>query len=122
MWDSNLIQSAFRNKDLSFVPFIVYVPREVDQGGVPEKDQDTNLRLEFAKAMTEGMARDRISQMNGTALKYITKELGAFGGEESVIDNAYVWVRNLMTVATTEALYGSANPLRAQPSLVYDLW
>ncbi|CAH0043542.1 unnamed protein product [Clonostachys solani] len=122
MWDTNLIQSAFRNKDLSFVPFIVYVPREVDQGGVPEKVQDTNLRLEFAKAMTEGMARDRISQMNGTALKYITKELGAFGDEESVIDNAYVWVRNLMTVATTEALYGSANPLREQPSLVYDLW
>lgn len=122
VWDINLIQSAFRNKDLAFVPFIVYVPREVDQGDGPQQDKDTSLRLDFAKAVSEGMGRDYINKMNGTALKYITKELSAIGKDEIVIDNAYVWVRDLMTMATAEALYGSANPMRQHRGLVNDLW
>lgn len=85
--------------------------------------QETTLVPEFFSVIHPAMTGAHLHRMNATALNYVSNELDAIGngGEALEVPNLYQWVRDLMTLATTEALYGPDNPIRKHPNLVQDL-
>ncbi|KAH7009626.1 cytochrome P450 [Ilyonectria destructans] len=126
IFDSAIIQSAYRNKKLSFEPFAVeFAQRELRFGNEALKIiQETTLVPEFFSVIHPAMTGAHLHRMNATALNYVSNELHAIGsgGEALEVINLYQWVRDLMTLATTEALYGPDNPIKKHSGLVQDLW
>jgi hypothetical protein len=107
------------------VPFAVeFAQRELAfDSSVDKIVKESGLMDEFFDAVHKGMAAHYVHNMNANALKYIAKRLEAVGrDDEVVVSNLYLWARDLMTMATCEALYGPENPLAKHPSLMEDLW
>jgi hypothetical protein len=91
--------------------------------GIQEKLKNTNLVPEFFAAIHPAMTGDHIHRMNANALNCISKDINKIGGHGDLEHaNLWIWLRDLVTMATAEALYGSENPLRQEPSLLDDLW
>lgn len=86
--------------------------------------KETDLIPDFFAVIHPSMTGSHLHKMNANALNYVSKQLDGIGGggETFVVSNLFVWVRDLMTMATTEALYGPGNPFRGRPDLVQDLW
>ncbi|KAF7555723.1 hypothetical protein G7Z17_g1957 [Cylindrodendrum hubeiense] len=126
IFDPAIIQSAYRNKRLSFEPFAVeFAQRELAFSNEMFKIiKETNLVPDFFSVIHPAMTGDHLHRMNANALNYVSKQLGAIGsGDEPLkVPNLYLWVRDLMTMATTEALYGPDNPIKEHSSLIEDLW
>lgn len=125
VWDANLIQAVLRNKHMSFVPFAVeFARRELDYTDEHERIvKETGLMGEFFEAVHAGMSTQNTNRMNVVALKYVAERYDAIGpDDELVIPNLFIWARDLMTMATCEALYGPDNPMRTQPQLLEDIW
>ncbi|KAM0431294.1 hypothetical protein ACHAPT_005265 [Fusarium lateritium] len=125
VFEGAMIQSAYRNKNLAFEPFAVeFAQRELALSDEASKIvRETNLVPDFFSVITKSMAGEHTHRMNANALRYVSKELEALGGSEpSKVPNLFLWVRDLMTIATTEALYGPDNPIKGRPDLLEDLW
>ncbi|TIC89847.1 25-hydroxycholesterol 7-alpha-hydroxylase [Colletotrichum higginsianum] len=126
IWEPTVIQSVYRNRLLSFEPFAVeFAQREIGFSNAMLKViQETTLLPEFFDCIHKSMTADNLRQMNANALTYVSDALdGVCNGSETFeATNFFVWVRNLMTMATTEALYGPGNPLRNSASLMEDTW
>ncbi|KAK6222082.1 hypothetical protein QIS74_04337 [Colletotrichum tabaci] len=126
IWEPTVIQSVYRNRLLSFEPFAVeFAQREIGFSNEMLKViQETTLLPEFFDCIHKSMTADKLRQMNANALTYVSDALdGVCNGSETFeATNFFVWVRDLMTMATTEALYGPGNPLRNSASLMEDTW
>lgn len=125
IWDAALIQSVYRNKNFSFVPFVIeFARRELNYDDAADKIvRESGLMGEFFEAVHEGMGVQYTNRMNANALKYVAKRLDSMATEgEITVANLFLWCRDLMTMATCEALYGAENPMRTQPSLSDDIW
>lgn len=126
IWEPTVIQSVYRNRLLSFEPFAVeFAQREIGFSNEMLKViQETTLLPEFFDCIHKSMTADNLRQMNANALTYVSDALdGVCNGSETFkATNFFVWVRDLMTMATTEALYGPGNPLRNSASLMEDTW
>ena len=110
---------------MAFIPFAIeFAQRQLDYDDATDKlVRERGLMDEIFAGIHEGMTVQYIHQMNVNALSFTTEQLGAIGvNEEVLVPNVYLWVRDLMTMATCEALYGSENPMKKQPSLLDDLW
>ncbi|KAK7428295.1 hypothetical protein QQZ08_005192 [Neonectria magnoliae] len=126
IFDPAIVQSAYRNKKLSFEPFAVeFAQRELAFSNETLRIlQETQLVPDFFASIHPAMTGAHLHRMNANALNYVSGQLDGIGGGGKAFEvpNLFLWVRDLMTMATTEALYGSENPLRENPSLVEDLW
>ncbi|KAM5357481.1 hypothetical protein ACJZ2D_016220 [Fusarium nematophilum] len=126
IFDPSIVQSAYRNKRLCFEPFAVeFAQRELAISDETFKIvQETNLVPEFFTVIAPAMTGSNLHRMNANALKYVSKQLEVSGGSNEALQvpNLFLWVRDLMTLATTEAMYGPENPVRKNPSMVDDLW
>ncbi|KID89382.1 cytochrome P450 [Metarhizium guizhouense ARSEF 977] len=126
IWDPALVQSALRQKTLSFEPFAVDFLQTML--GMKEESyrafrEIPELVVEFFDALHVTVRGEPLHRMNATALNYISSRLDGMKGSSKVpIDNFYLWLRELMTSATTTALMGCQNPLLKDPELVNDLW
>lgn len=121
--DPILVQSAYCNKNLSFTPFAVRGAQKVT-GFDDEYHKvlmDTNVLPEYFKSLYDGTTAQHIHQLNVTSLKHVSRHINSIGRDGMDIANTYLWLRNLMTVATCEALYGPENPIRGD-KLVEDVW
>ncbi|KAF4817974.1 25-hydroxycholesterol 7-alpha-hydroxylase [Colletotrichum siamense] len=129
IWDPALVQSAYRNKDLSFEPFAVEFAQK-DLGlsnDVAKLLRETDLVPDFFGVIHPALNGAHLHRMNANALKYVSAELDRIGGgvgDESGLDvpNLFAWVRRVMTLATTEGLYGVENPVMKNLTLIDDLW
>ncbi|KAF4922163.1 5-beta-cholestane-3-alpha,7-alpha-diol 12-alpha-hydroxylase [Colletotrichum viniferum] len=129
IWDPALVQSAYRNKDLSFEPFAVKFAQK-DLGlsnDVAKLLRETDLVPDFFGFIHPALNGAHLHRMNANALKYVSVELDRIGGgvsDESGVDvpNLFAWVRRVMTLATTEGLYGAENPVTKDLTLIDDLW
>ncbi|POR39694.1 Uncharacterized protein TPAR_00118 [Tolypocladium paradoxum] len=126
IWDPALVQSALRQKTLSFEPFAVDFlqtmlgMKEDSYKAFREKPE---LVLEFFDALHVSVRGEPLHRMNANALNYISSRLDAMKGSAKIpVDNFYLWLRELMTMATTTALMGQKNPLLHDRKLVDDLW
>lgn len=125
VFDANLIQSVYRNKHLSFEPFVVeFAQRELGYDDEADKlIREKHVVGAMFDAIHEGMGAHYVHSMNVNALRYVGDELAKINGSEELnIPNLYLWTRDLMTLATCEALYGPENPLKANSDLIEDLW
>ncbi|KAK4088466.1 hypothetical protein Purlil1_7345 [Purpureocillium lilacinum] len=126
IWDPALVQSALRQKTLSFEPFAVDFlqtmlgMKEDSYRAFREKPE---LVIEFFDALHFTVRGEPLHRMNANALNYISSRLDAMKGTRKIpVDNFYLWLRELMTMATTTALMGDKNPLLHDGKLVDDLW
>jgi hypothetical protein len=129
IWSPALIQSALRNRNLTFDVFgIEFAQRVFDldddamkiirgPGSVEESSSH-----EVMMAIKPAMNGQNLYRMNVRALSYVAGRLDATAADGLRVDNLYLWLRGLMTMATAEALYGSHNPLRNDESLIEALW
>lgn len=123
IWDPILVQSAYCSKDLSFIPFAVDNVRSVTgyddfSHGIVST---TDILPTYFKSIYEGTTAKHIHQLNITSLKHVSLHINAIGKDGFDAPNIYLWLRNLMTVATCEALFGPRNPIRSD-ELVEDVW
>ncbi|KZL75264.1 prostacyclin synthase [Colletotrichum tofieldiae] len=126
IWDATLIQSVYRNRHLSFEPFAVeFAQRELGfNNAILKVIQESTLIPEFFDGIHKSMNADNLHRMNANALAYVSGALDDVckGSEAFETTNLFVWVRDLMTMATAEALYGPHNPMRKDASLMHDAW
>ena len=125
VWDANLIQAIYRNKNFAFEPFIIeFARRELGYDNAADKVvRETGLVPEFIRTSHDGMNTQSLHQMNVNALRYVGDRLFAIRSDEDfVVPNLYLFTRDLMTMATCEALYGKENPARKSPAFLEDVW
>lgn len=69
------------------------------------------------------LAGEPLAKINVTVLSHAAIVLNEIRtGEAFEVPDLYDWVQNTATLATTEALYGPANPFSRDRSLVDDVW
>jgi hypothetical protein len=126
-----LVQSAFRSRNLSFVPFMVEFSQRVlglsDKvmepfRAAPNSEKEPPMITEIVQAIHAAMQPKYLHTMNAKALEYVADALHSVPDNGMDIANLYLWLRELITIATTEALYGSENPWKKDPALVDALW
>lgn len=125
VWDGSLVQSIYRNRDLSFGPFVMdFAQRMLDYDDEADKMvRGPKFLEEFVASNHEGMSGSNVHRMNANALKYVAAKLHEINDEDGLsIPNLFLWTRDIMTEATCEALYGPANPLKKDRGLIDDLW
>lgn len=125
VFDGSAMQSVWRNKSISFYPFVVkFAKRQLEYP--PEYDKKivgTTFVDEFFSAIHGGLSAQHVQAMNIAALNSFGTVLEQTTVEKPLeISNFYLWVRNKVSEATADALYGPENPLRKQPDLTNDLW
>lgn len=126
VWDASFVQSIQLSRDASFHP----VARKFMRRHVGYSDRThevflkTSLVEDAHQVIAASMTPNNVHPMNVAALRYLAKELDASTAAAAplLVDNAWYWVRDLLTMATMEALYGKENPLVKHPSLNEDIW
>jgi hypothetical protein len=61
-----------------------------------------------------------LSELNKGVLDKVAEHLNVIDGGENV--GLYRWVRDVLTLATADALYGPHDPMNADHSLIDNLW
>ncbi|KAF4439683.1 putative phenylacetyl-CoA ligase, partial [Fusarium austroafricanum] len=140
-FDPNLLQTLLRNKTASFEPFAIdYAKKTFDL----KQETFAKVKVEgvyddFTDAIHASFQAQSLYQMNVHFLGSISAKLNPMSGatiradpinhgKEKVVngelhvENLYLWVRDIMSLATTKALYGDTDPFGANPSLIEDLW
>jgi hypothetical protein len=125
VWDPVLAQSVFRNSQLSLLP--IAVEFAVKSSGLSKQAvhtiQTTDLLDNFNKALHQSLSGKFLPHMNKSSLGYIAEQLNDLPGDQRLeIPNLYRWLRDLITMATVEGLYGSTNLFREEPILLEDFW
>lgn len=110
LWSPHLVQQAQRHKNLTFDELAftfagrVFGLSEDDVDllrGEPGNEEHGPAALTMA-SMKPAMMGQNLLEMNVRALDYAADELNAVGGEGLKVDNIYMWLRELMTMATAE--------------------
>jgi hypothetical protein len=118
-----LAQSAFRNKDLSYEPFELEFAQRVlglsNELMAPVRVPGVMGR--FHRAVHGALAAEHLHKMNATMLNEVGTYMNGLAGTFEV-DSLYLWIRNTITMATSDMLFGSHNPVKQDPTLVDSLW
>ena len=128
IWDPQLAQASLRSRTLSFDPFIVEVAQKsfgLSEETFAKITSNPRLVPDFTEAIHASMQPKYLHAMNVIALNYISRTLDEVSPDESVgldVPNLYLWIRDLITSATTEALLGNESPFSKDPTLYDDLW
>ncbi|KAK1833408.1 cytochrome P450 [Podospora conica] len=130
LWDVPLIQSALRHKNLTFDVLSMEFAQRVfglsdlamEKLWGPEHEIETSVAPIAMHRIKGAMQSQHLFRMNTRALNYVADELNALGPEGLRIPNLYRWLRDFMTMATSDGIYGSQNPVREDPSLIDALW
>ncbi|KAI5455970.1 cytochrome P450 [Mariannaea sp. PMI_226] len=142
VFDPHLIQSILRNKVASNEPFITDFAQKIfglSAETFAKITSNPSLIPDFTDAIHASFQTDMLHKMNVNFLGGITSKLGPLSdgtaiadvnnsGSETLIsgglqvDNLYLWCRDVMSLATTQALYGDGDPFIADPSLVETTW
>lgn len=124
VWDTALIQSGLRAKTMSFDAIMI----QHAQGLLGLSDQSLGLARDGMLAdlmhVTKPiLAGEPLARINVTVLNHAAIVLNEIRtGEAYEVPDLYDWVQTTATLATTEALYGPANPFSRDGSLVDDVW
>lgn len=126
IWDPALVQSALRQKTLSFEPFAIdflQTMLEMKEESYRRFREKPEIVVEFFDALHVTVRGEPLHRMNANALNFISSRLDTMQGNGGVrVDNFFLWLREIMTLATTTALLGEKNPLMHNRELVDHLW
>lgn len=125
-----LVHSAFRiPKSLSFDPFVIESSRRsfaITKEGMDliraEKEDGDYYRAAIHKSMYEALAPGpSLLDMNARVLSSAARFLNTIDAEEQP-RSLYRWMRDSLTLATADAIYGRQNPVEDDPKLIDNLW
>ncbi|KAF5634209.1 cytochrome P450 monooxygenase 8B1 [Fusarium sp. NRRL 52700] len=137
-FDPALVQTLLRTKTASFEPFALDYAKKTFA-----LKQETFAKVkvpgvydEFTEAIHTSFQVKHLQQLNVHFLGSITAKLNRAtirvdtinAGKETVangrlhVENLYLWCRDVMSLATTRALYGDTDPFNRDPSLIEDMW
>lgn len=141
--DPSLIQAAYRNtKAFDFGQFVVESSQRAfdigDQGmkiirGETAPGYDPNGKYlngndgdsflnENHRVMVESLSPGTgLSELNKGVLEKVAGFLNVIDGDGETF-GLYRWIRDVLTLATADALYGSKSPLNSDSSLIDALW
>lgn len=111
--DPALIAAAMRHRHLSFDPFAIEFAGAAM--GMTKPQIDIYSRKENLEGMThvihKSLTGDNVLRMNVQALADIADAInGVRPGVDLEVPDVFEWLRNTVTVATTNALFGKNNP------------
>jgi hypothetical protein len=127
--DPALVQSAFRNKHLSFEPFMVEFSQRMlgvsDETmrpikNIPADEKAPSFLREFVREIHTAMMGEHLNKMNASALNQVASTLNSL--EIIKPESLYLWLRQMLTLATCNALLGNHSPFIDNPGLVDELW
>lgn len=127
--DPILVQSAFRNKQLSFEPFMVEFSQRMlgvsDETmgpikNIPADEKAPSFLRDFIKEIHTAMMGEHLQQINASALNDVASTLNGVGVVKP--ESLYLWLREMLTLATCNALMGDHSPFRSNPQLIDPLW
>ncbi|KAI9163452.1 Cytochrome P459 monooxygenase [Paramyrothecium foliicola] len=129
IWDPALVSTSLRQKTLTFEPFAVeFVQKMLGMDDryynifrdTPERP---SVVPEFFDALHWSVRGDHLHRMNAKALNYLSTRLEEVAGEKPIeMKNFYYYLREMITLATTTALLGDANPFLKNSSLSHHMW
>ncbi|KPM39720.1 hypothetical protein AK830_g6825 [Neonectria ditissima] len=142
VFNPHLIQTILRSKVASFEPFVTeFAQKTFDLSAHTFAKVTSNPKVvpDFTDGIHSSFQTEMLHKMNVHFLTGISTKLGRVGGsvrtvdsmnagKETLIerglevDNLYLWCRDIMTLATTRALYGDHDPYNEDPSLVELAW
>ena len=111
-------------QDFSFAPYLVqFAARALSPSkeavdklseNIHGEDGDVGLRIETQKAMRGSMAAgtDTLTEMNNEILRQLCKIVDSSIPQNGESVELFYWVRQMVTVASTNAVYGPGNPFR----------
>jgi len=124
-----LAQQAMRHRNLDFdlvgLAFAKSVASISDQAMAERVKKGPNTyTTETVAAIKSSLTGQGLYRMNAAMLAYVASQLNAIGaGDEGLrVPSMWLWMRDMMTMATVEAFYGHANPFRADPAGLDALW
>lgn len=128
IFSPHLIQQAMRHRDLDFDLIGLAFARQVaalsDQAlGERVRKGPSTYTAETVAGIKSGLQGRGIKRMTAAMLAHVGSQLNGFdAGRGLPVPSLWVWVRDMMTMATAEAFYGHANPFRADPAGLGALW
>ncbi|KAF7155506.1 hypothetical protein CNMCM6106_004652 [Aspergillus hiratsukae] len=126
-------QAVFRNKALSFAPFVVeFVHRMEDLSAPAKRAYAEGLHTQVMQLFAARMNGSARKKMAAVALQELARLLphhrlseGDIAGSpsNSPVQDLWLWLRTIMTVSTTSSLLGTTNnPWIKDHSLVESYW
>jgi hypothetical protein len=127
----DVVQSALRNRVLSFDPFTVaFAKRALGERSekfaatcyTPKNDREECYLNDLHKVYHEPLKPGPdLQQTNAAMLLQVSEFMNKIGPEYKQKD-LYAWLQYSFTVATSIALFGARNPFPSDPSLTDALW
>lgn len=129
-WSPSIIQTCMRHKNMSIADMGIGFANHVF--GMPRPEEDPNNQTagtDEPVALAHGNPLDPflngkpLFAMNVVALTTVADAMNAIPANAPLeIPNLYRWLRNHITLATTNGLFGGRNPFRRDLSLVDNLF
>lgn len=119
-----MMQRALRTPSLSFEPLMI----QHAQGllGVDDRVMSvirSGLLGGLMQATKPVFAGEQLATLNLAALGYYAGVINMIEpGEPLQLANLYSWLADIVTAATSQALYGTANPIMTGSTLINDVW
>ncbi|KAI1466125.1 cytochrome P450 [Daldinia caldariorum] len=117
-----LVQAAFANRRLSFMPFVVDFVKRMDELSPSARGIYAEIHPQVMQSISTHMTGKQLKRKNSVQLK----EFFPYLPEDGValeVDNLWFWLRDILTVGTTSMLFGPKdNPWKKHPSLVKAYW
>ncbi|KAI1477443.1 cytochrome P450 [Daldinia eschscholtzii] len=117
-----LVQAAFANRRLSFMPFVVDFVKRMDELSPAARGIYGEIHPQVMQSISTHMTGKQLKRMNSVQLKEFLPYLPE-NGVVLEIENLWFWLRDILTVGTTSMLFGATdNPWKKHPSLVNAYW
>lgn len=125
-----MVQSAMRNKDLSFDVFAIDAMKNVfdlheDTVAMMRTDapgEHGPLQVALHTATKASLRGRAMTPMNQKAIERLVHVLNQAHEDGLQIPDLFLWVQDLVTYATACALFGKAHPLGENDDLMKALW
>lgn len=126
IWDPALVQSTFRNNQISLMPIALeFALKELSLSKeAAHTYKTTDLQGLLTKVLHEYLSTKHMPHINKVALQHISDELNHHLPRDQWVEipNFYRWLRDIMTATTVRGLFGSVNFLTEEPSLLDAIW
>ena len=143
VYDPSLIQQVLRAKTASFEAFEAEFAQKVfnlSNEAFAKIVEDPLVISEFTDAIHRSFQTESLYKMNMCFLGHLAKKMDPISrgvpdidptnlGKERIketgsveIENFFLWCRDVMTLATTQALYGAQDPFAGRADLLDAIW
>jgi len=123
IWDPFLAQAVLKSRACSFDEFSKdFAGRIFDLTSKSSRQvHETKVLDDFNEGIHAGLRPVHIQELSVVACGYISGRLNEVASNGLEIPNLFLWVREVITIASTRALFGRENPFDKDPSLIEDL-